>query len=168
MYRTTIQLSDIDRGAYETIKATVARHPSETEERLVARLLASALFYEEGLEFTKGISAGDDPDLWSKGGDGRVLLWVEVGLPESERLIKAARHAERVALLVCGNALPNWERQQLPKLVDVTNLTIRRIDQTFIKQLVALLERSINWEITVTEGSLYLQTAGESLETILI
>jgi len=168
MYRTTIHLSDIDRGVYETLRATVARHPSETEERLVARLLASALFHEEDLEFTKGISAGDEPDLWSKGGDGRVLLWVEVGLTEPERLIKAARHAERVALLACGNALPNWERQQLPKLVGVTNLTIRRVDQGFIQQLVALLERSINWEITVTEGSLYLQTEGKSLETTLI
>jgi uncharacterized protein YaeQ len=168
MYRTTIHLSDIDRGVYETLRATVARHPSETEERLVARLLASALFHEEGLEFTKGISAGDEPDLWSKGGDGRVLFWVEVGLPEPERLIKAARHAERVALLACGNALPNWERQQLPKLVGVTNLTIHRVDQGFIQQLVAFLERSINWEITVTEGSLYLQTEGKSLETTLI
>jgi len=165
IYRVTIQLSDIDRGIYEALQATVARHPSETEERLVARLLAYALFYEEELLFTKGIAVGDEPDLWSKGPDGRVLLWVEVGLPEPERLIKSARHAGRVAVLACGNSLLNWERLKFPKLAGVANLSITNLDQGFISRLVALLARSITWDITITEGTLYLQIAGESLET---
>jgi len=165
IYRTTIQLSDIDRGVYETLQTSVARHPSETEERLVARLLASALCYEDGLQFTRGICVGDEPDLWSKGPDGRVTLWVEVGLPEPERLIKAARHAEGVVLLACGSALPFWERQHLPKLAGVTNLTVMAVDQGFINRLVELVTRAIVWEITITEGTLYLQVAGESLET---
>jgi uncharacterized protein YaeQ len=167
IYRANIQFSDIDRGVYETLQTAVARHPSETEERLVARLLASVLFYEEELVFTKGISVGDEPDLWSKGPDGRVLLWVEVGLPEPERLMKAARHADRVALFACGNSLPNWERQQLPKLASVANLTIMTLEKEFINRLVANLERSITWEITITEGTLYLQIAGDSLVTPL-
>lgn len=165
IYRANIQLSDIDRGVYEALQTTVARHPSETEERLVARLLAYALFYEDELLFTKGICVGDEPDLWSKGPDGRVLVWVEVGLPDPERLIKASRHAGQVALLACGNSLSNWERQQFPKLAGVANLTITTIDQGFIRRLVALLERGITWDITITEGTLYLQIAGESLET---
>jgi uncharacterized protein YaeQ len=165
IHRVNIQLSDIDRGIYETIQTTVARHPSETEERLVARLLAYSLFYEEELLFTKGICVADEPDLWSKGPDGRVLLWVEVGLPEPERLIKASRHAGRVVLLACGNALPNWERQHLSRLTGVANVAITSVDQCFIRRLVALLERSITWDITITEGTLYLQIAGESLET---
>ena len=86
IHKVNIQLADIDRGVYETLQSTVARHPSETEERLVARLLAYALFFEPELVFTKGISAVDEPDLWSKGPDGRVLLWVEVGLPEADRI----------------------------------------------------------------------------------
>jgi uncharacterized protein YaeQ len=165
IYRANIQLSDIDRGVYETLQTTVARHPSETGERLVARLLAYALFHEEGLEFTRGISASDEPDLWSKGPDGRVTVWIEVGLPEAERLIKAARHAERAALLACGNSLPVWERLQLPKLVGVANLAVTTLDQSFINRLVALLERTITWEVTVSGGTLYLQVAGQSLET---
>ncbi len=165
IYRANIQFSDIDRGVYETLQTTVARHPSETEERLVARLLSFALFYEMDLHFTKGISVGDEPDLWSKGPDGRVQLWVEVGLPEPERLIKASRHAERVALFACGNSISNWERQHFPKLAEVANLTITTVDQSFISRLVALLERSITWEITITEDTLYLQIAGESLVT---
>jgi uncharacterized protein YaeQ len=167
IYRVNIQLSDIDRGVYEALQTTVARHPSETEERLVARLLAYTLFYDEELLFTKGISKGDEPDLWSKGPDGRVLLWVEVGLPEPERLIKASRHAGQVVLLACGNSLPSWERQQFPKLAGVSNLAITTVDQGFINRLVALLERSITWDITITEGTLYLNIAGETLETPL-
>ena len=165
IYRANIQLSDVDRGVYETIQTTVARHPSETEERLLARLMALALFHEEGLRFTRGICVGDEPDLWSKSPDDRVLAWIEVGLPEAERLIKAARHAEQVGLLACGNALPNWEKQQLPKLANVPNLTIFTLDQDFLKRLISLLKRNITWEVTITEGTIYLQTAGESLET---
>jgi uncharacterized protein YaeQ len=167
IYRANIQLADIDRGVYESLQTTVARHPSETEERLVARLLAYALFFEEDLLFTKGISVGDEPDLWVKGPDGRVLVWVEVGLPEPERLIKVARHAGRVVLLACGAALPNWERQQLPKLAGVANLAITTLDPGFISRLVLLLERSITWDVTITEGTLYLQIAEETLETPL-
>src|SRR5665647_562637 len=116
IYRVTIKLADIDRSVYETLQATVARHPSETEERLVARLLAYALFFEPELVFTKGISAVDEPDLWVKGPDGRVLLWVEVGIPESDRLIKASRHTVRIALVACGKTFSVWEQRHLPKL----------------------------------------------------
>ena len=165
IYRVTIQLSDVDRGIYETLQATVARHPSETAERLVARLLAYTLFYEPDLAFTKGISAGDEPDLWLKGADGRVLSWIEVGLPEPERLIKASRHSERAALVACGNALPAWERMHLSRLAGIPNLTVMSIDQVFIDSLATRLERFINWSVTITEGSLYLTVAGETEET---
>lgn len=167
IHRATIQVSDIDRGVYESLQATIARHPSETAERLVARLLAYALFYEEDVQFTKGICAGDEPDLWTKSPDGRVESWVEVGVPEPERLLKASRHAGRVALLACGNGntISHWERQHLPKLAGVGNLTVVTVDQSLISRLAALVERTIAWEITVTEGTLYLQIGAESLES---
>lgn len=167
VYKATIQLSDVDRGIYETLQATVAQHPSETAERLVARLLAYAIFQEEELSFTKGISATDEPDLWVKGGDGRVLLWGEVGLPDAERIIKAARHAERVALLACGKTLFTWEQLQLPKLEKVANLTVITVDQAFIARLTSLLGRSIAWSLTITEGSLYLAIGDETVEAAL-
>lgn len=167
VYKTSIQLSDIDRGIYETLQATVAQHPSETAERLVARLLAYAIFQEEELVFTKGISATDEPDLWVKGGDGRVLLWVEVGLPDADRIIKASRHSERVALLACGKTLVNWEQQHLPKLTNIANLTVITVDPAFIARLTSLLERSITWSLTITEGALYLTIGAETVEAAL-
>ncbi len=167
IYRVNIQLSDIDRGRYETLQTTVARHPSETAERLVARLLAYALFHEPELAFTKGIGAGDEPDLWLKGPDGRTLLWVEVGLPEPERLLKAGRHAERVALVACGRSLASWERMHLARLEGMPNLTVVAIDQAIIDSLAGRLERVIAWSVTVTEGVLYLEIDGDTLETEL-
>ncbi len=167
IYRVTIQLSDIDRGVYESLQATVARHPSETEERLVARLLAYALFFEPELTFSKGIGSGDEPDLWLKGPDGRVLLWVEVGLPEAERLVKASRHAERVALIASGRVLPAWEQQHLPKLKGVSNLSVISFDQAFINSLVATLDRSIQWAVTISDGTLYINIGDETFEAVL-
>lgn len=167
IYRANLQLSDIDRGIYESLQFTVARHPSETEERLVARLLAYALFFEPELTFTKGISAGDEPDLWLKGPDERVRLWIEVGLPEPQRLMKASRHSERAVLVAAGKALPAWEQQHLTQLERIPNLKVIRIDQTFISRLASRHERSINWSITITDGSLYLAVADETLETSL-
>lgn len=167
IYKANIQLADIDRGRYETLAATVARHPSETEERLVARLLAFALFSEEGLSFTRGLCASDEPDLWVKGGDDRVRLWVEVGLPDAERLVKASRHAEKVALLACGRALPSWRQQQLPALAGIANLSVVTIDQPFLASLVQRLERFVSWSITLTEGVCYLTVGEETLETNL-
>jgi uncharacterized protein YaeQ len=167
IYRVTIQLADVDRGVYETLQATVARHPSETEERLVARLLAYTLFFEPELFFTKGISAVDEPDLWIKSADDRVLLWVEVGLPESERILKASRHSQQVALVACGKSFSIWEQQHLPKLAAIVNLTTISFDQTFISALVAKLERSINWEATVSDGNLYINVGGETFDTAL-
>jgi len=167
VYKASIQLSDIDRGVYETLPATVAQHPSETGERLVARLLAYAIFHEPELTFTKGLSATDEPDLWVKRADDRVRLWVEVGLPEPDRIIKASRHSERVALLACGRTLAMWDEQQLPKLEKLANLTVASIDPAVIARLATRLERTIAWSITITEGTLYLAIGEETLEAAI-
>ena len=168
IYRASIQLSDTDRGVYETIQTTVAQHPSETVERLAARLLALAIFYETDLSFTKGLCAADEPDIWVVGPDGRPTLWVEVGLPDADRIIKAGRHAGRVSLLACGRALANWEQQHLPRLEKVANLTVVSIEQSFIAGIAAKLERVINWSITVTEGALYLTIGSDTHEADIL
>lgn len=165
IYRATVELADVDRGVYETLKTTLARHPSETEERLAARLLAYAIFYKPDLVFTRGICEGDEPDLWLKGADGRVLFWLEVGVPEPERLLKAVRHAERVALVAFGRSLLHWEQQQLPKLERTANLTVVTFAPGFLTQVAMALDRVINWSITITDGTLYMTTAGGTMET---
>lgn len=169
IYRASVQLSDLDRQVYEQLQTTIAKHPSETEERLVARLLAYALCYREELVFTKGVGSGDEPDLWSKGADGRVQLWIEVGLPDPDRLAKSCRHVEHAVLLVFGapQTRSRWLSQNLPKLAGCQNLTLLGVDWDFLGKLVANLQRAITWSLTVTEGALYLTVGDQSLETAL-
>ena len=167
IYKAALQLADLDRNVYEALQVTVARHPSETAERLVSRLLAMAIFFEPQLTFTKGLSATDEPDIWVIGPDGRVRLWVEVGLPGADRILKASRHAERVALLACGRLYYGWRQQHLPRLAMVANLTVVNIEQELIDTLAAELERSINWSITITESAMYLTNGAVTHETAI-
>jgi uncharacterized protein YaeQ len=167
IYRATIQLSDVDRGIYETLSTTLARHPSETAERLVLRLLAYAICYGPELSFTKGVGAGDEPDLWIRGGDDRVTHWIEVGTPEPERLLKAARHVGRVVLLAAAPNRYRWDEQHLSKFAGVPNLTVIGLDFAFISHLAKDLERSIAWEVTISGGSIYVTAAGASFDAPL-
>jgi uncharacterized protein YaeQ len=167
IYRATIALADTDREIYEQLQLTIAQHPSETTERLLARLLAYALCYEEELVFTRGIASGSEPDLWAKDPDGRIRLWLEVGLPEAERLLKASRHAGRVILLACGTGRPRWEFAHLAKLTAIPNLTIIALEQSFLQQLAGQLQRNLAWSVTVSGGRLYLTVGGSTLESTI-
>ena len=167
VYRATVQLSDVDRGIYETLTTTLARHPSETAERVIIRLLAYALCFAPELQFTKGICAGDEPDLWAKGPDGRVLLWIEVGLPDPDRLVKACRHCQRAVLVACGPHRFRWDGQHLAKLAPLANLTVIGLDHALVSQLAAGLERTIAWELTVSDGTIYFTANGQHHEAAL-
>jgi uncharacterized protein YaeQ len=167
IYRASLALADTDREVYAQLPLTIAQHPSETSERLLARLLAYALCYEEGLVFTRGIASGSEPDLWSKDPDGRIRLWLEVGLPEAERLLKASRHAARVILLACGTGRPRWEFAHLAKLTAIPNLTVIALEQPFLQQLAGHLQRSLSWSLTVSGGRLYLSVGGSTLESAI-
>jgi len=167
IFRASVQLSDLDRQIYEQLQTTIAQHPSETAERLLARLIAYTLCYREELSFTKGVGSGDEPDLWSKGPDGRVQLWIEVGQPDPERLAKSCRHVERAVLFSFGPNVSRWLGQHQQKLALVKNLTVVGIDFKFLGQLSDKLERVINWSVTVTEGNIYLTVGDQTIETNL-
>ena len=167
IYRVSIQLADVDHNRYETLRFTAAQHPSETPERLVARLLAYALSYEEGLTFRNGVSCGDEPDVWLKDPNERYQKWIEVGLPDPERLRKATRQSPEVVVFAYGPARHRWENQHLAALNKLSGLKIYGLDIDFQRQLCAHLERVIDWNLTVTEGILYLTVADTPLESPL-
>lgn len=131
------------------------------------RLLAYAVCYTPGLAFTRGICAGDEPDLWVKESDDPVALWIEVGTPEPERLLKAARHAGRVLLLASAANRFRWDEQQLGKLRPASNVTVIGLDFDVVRRLAAGLERSVSWDVTITGGTLYVTATGETLEAPL-
>src|ERR1700761_376378 len=101
IHQFEIELADSDRGVYETLALRLALHPSESAEHLWLRTLAYCLEYEDGLEFSRGVSAGDEPALWSHDPGGPLRKWIEVGAPDAARLHKAAKAAERVAVYTC-------------------------------------------------------------------
>ena len=142
MHDFDIQFLDADRGENRVLQSTIVCHPSETEEQLVARLLAYILYYESDLEFVTKTGAGDEPELWLRGADDKVVHWVDVGLPERDRLINASRHAQRVGLVAWGKALRNWELQHILNLRGVPNLSVISVNQDFINSLVTRSSRS--------------------------
>jgi len=111
---------------YESVKQTIARHPSETEERMTVRLLAYALWYSEQLSFGRGLSDVDEPALWEKSLDDRVLHWIEVGQPDADRLTWCSRRAERTSLLAYGS-LRVWEGKVIPVAKTLKNVHIAAV-----------------------------------------
>jgi len=167
IYKVSLEISLVDRHVYAERSITVARHPSETHERTLVRVLAYALRYEDSLEFGRGVSAIDEPDLWSREGDGRPRQWIEVGQPEAKRLIKAARQSERTTLFAFGEGLARWRDAQLPDLMDQADLSIARVDDAFLADLSAATDRQLRWSVTLSDGLLFLTSGEDSFETSL-
>ena len=155
VYRFTIQLNDIDRQISEDLVFSVSQHPSETGVRFTGRVVASLLFWSPGLEFTKGICAGDDPDLWEKEGDGRVKHWIEVGLPAIDKLRRACHHARKVSVLPFGKTFRHWY-PQLEQLQSMTNLQVLQIQEELLETMARQLERNNRWTATINDRVIYL------------
>jgi uncharacterized protein YaeQ len=167
VYRATIELADTDRGLYTTLEARVAQHPSETAQRLVARLLAYGLCYEEGLEFTRGICEGDTPDLWIRDPDEKINHWIEVGLPDPARITKACKQSRQVSLFLYGNQRRRWEGMHLTNLMPISNLTLYGLEPSLMDNLAHNMTRNIHWSVTRSEAILYVTTGDRSYESEL-
>jgi uncharacterized protein YaeQ len=165
IHRVQLELSHVDRDVYADLPLTLARHPSETIERMVMRILAFGLRFAEGLEFGRGVSATDEPDLWRREGDGRVIEWIEVGQPDAKRLIKAARQSRSCECFVFGDGAARWRTAQLDDMKAPENLGVARIDDAFVGSLSAGVDRQIRWSMTVAEGTIFLTSGDESFES---
>lgn len=154
-YKVELNLTDLDRHIYENLRFTVARHPSETEERLAVRLIAYALWYHEQLAFGRGLSDVDEPALWERSLDDRVLHWIEVGQPDAERMTWCSRRAERVSVLAYGN-LRVWQTKVLDGVRSLKNLNVVAVDGTVLETLARDLPRSIAWSVMISDGVLFV------------
>jgi uncharacterized protein YaeQ len=153
IFKATLHIADMDRHYYADHHLTVARHPSETDERMMIRLLAFALNADDNLEFTKGLSTDDEPELWQKSLTGDIELWVELGLPEEDRLRKACNKANQVILYTYGGrAVPVWWDKHHNKLERFSNLTIVDLPAEETAALAALAERSMTLQISIQDG----------------
>jgi uncharacterized protein YaeQ len=155
IYKMDITLSDVDREIYDTFKLTLARHPSETLERMMARVVAFCLNAEEGLEFTRGLSETGEPDLWSHTLDGQNLLWIDVGEPSVERLRKAAGQAERVKVYSFNSKSDVWW-QQHEKALNRLPVAVYQFPFDAVHELARLVERTMQMSVTITEGTAFV------------
>ncbi|PJI50925.1 MULTISPECIES: YaeQ family protein [Pseudomonas] len=154
-YKADISLTDLDRGVYETLRFTVARHPSETEERLAVRLLAYVIWYNEQLAFGRGLSDVEEPSLWEKSLDDRVLHWIEVGQPDADRLTWCSRRCEKLTLVAYGN-LRVWTTKVLDSVRHLKNLNVVAMPQEALEEVSRDLPRSINWTVMISEGTIFV------------
>jgi uncharacterized protein YaeQ len=154
-YKIEMNLTDMDRNVYENLRFTVARHPSETEVRMSARLIAYALWYSEQLAFGRGLSDVDEPALWEKSLDDRVLHWIEVGQPDAERMTWCSRRTERVSLVAYGN-LRVWQGKELDTVSNLKNLSVVAVQPEALENLARDLPRSLNWSVMISDGELFI------------
>ena len=161
VFRAELQVSDLDRHYYAAHALTLARHPSETDERMMVRLLAFALFAGERLEFGRGLSTEDEPALWRKDLTGAVELWIEVGLPDERALRRACGRAERVAVLCYGGRGADlWWAQNRDRLERLRNLAVMLLPAPATQALAALARRRMGLQCTIQDGQAWL-TEGE-------
>ncbi len=167
IYNINVDLSDVDRGVYETLDLRVAMHPSESAEYMVTRLLAYLLEYTEGIEFTAGLSDGDEPAIVVRDLTGRLTAWIEVGMPDADRLHRASKLADRVAVYThreIRNVLGELARRKIHRADEIPIYTFGR---GFIGEVAGRLERRVAVSLSVTERHLYFDIGGQSLTTVL-
>jgi uncharacterized protein YaeQ len=164
VFRAELQVSDMDRNYYATHALTLARHPSETDERLMVRLLAFALYADERLEFAHGSASDDEPDLWLKSRSGEIDLWIDVGQPDESRIRKACgRAGEVVVLNYHGRSADLWWDKVKPALARCNNLTVIDIDAATIAELAALADRGMRLQCMIQDGQAELYGEGASI-----
>ena len=163
IFKAELQVSNIDSTYYATHSLTLARHPSETDERMMVRLLAFALNADEALEFGRGISTADEPDLVKKGLTGEIELWIDVGLPDERDLRKACGRAERVTVYLYGRGAGLWWSQNAQALARHDNLTVVEIPQDVSIGLVKLAARNMTLNCSIQEGQFWLTDASASV-----
>jgi uncharacterized protein YaeQ len=169
VFKAQLQIADMDRSLYADHSLTLARHPSETDERLMMRLLAFALSVPAdtdrgALEFAAGLSDTDEPDLWQKDLTGALVQWIEVGQPDDRRLAKACGRAERVRIWAYASSVPIWWSGIEGKVVRLANLEVWQVDAAESQALAALAERSMQLQVTVQEGHIWVGNGRESVE----
>ena len=150
-----IDLADADRGVYESLALRVARHPSESDEFLVARVLAYCLEYTDGIDFSRGLSEADEPPVLVRDLTGAVQAWIDVGTPAAERLHKASKAIRRVVVYVHKPAQQWLASLGAARIHRAEQIELRLVDPALVAGLVARLDRRISFALTVSDGELF-------------
>jgi len=164
IYKAELQVTDLDRHYYASHALTLAQHPSETETRLLVRLIAFALHADERLEFGRGLSDEDEPALWRRDYTGLIEQWIELGQPDESRLRKASGRAAQVVVVgYGGQAADTWWKRNAAVLGRIRNLTVIELDDAEVAEATGLLGRGMRLTAMIQDGELQLMDADRSV-----
>lgn len=169
IYKAQLQIADMDRHVYMDHPVTLARHPSETDERMMIRLLALALNLRADasqgqLEMAKGMWEPDEPDLWEKDLTGQIKHWIDVGQPDDKRLLKACPRADKVSVYSFSHSTPVWWKGLENKITRTENLNVWQIPADQSQALANLAQRGMQLQVTVQDGQVWLGDGQTSVE----
>ena len=168
VYHLQIELSDVDRGVYESLDLRLARHPSETMRYLLTRVIAYCLCFEEGIAFSKGLSTTDDPAVWVRDLQGTLRVWIEVGTPSADRLHKASKASPRLVVFTHGNPDLLKAAARDRSIHKAEGIEIYALDGAFLDALGAATDRNAKWTLVHTEGMLYVESGGKSFSAPVV
>lgn len=169
IYKAQINFSNIDRNVYTSHAVTIARHPSETDERLLIRLLAFAMNApttedQDTLEFAKDMWEPDEPSLWQKDPIGRITHWIEVGQPDEKRLLRTSARVDHISVFSFSASTPIWWKGLESRLTRTRNLTVWQIPSEQSQALAALAQRTMQVQITVQDNAIWVEDGARSIE----
>jgi len=167
IFKVDLQIADMDRHYYADHALTIARHPSETDERMMVRLLAFALHAHEMLTFGKGLSTDDEPDLWQKDLTGAIDLWIDVGQPEERRILKACGRSSQVVIYSYSSTSHIWWNQVAAKLERARNLRVLNLASTSSLALAGLVKRTMQLQCTIQDGQAWISSDDQAVEIAL-
>ena len=169
IFKAQVQLADMDRNVYADHALTLARHPSETDERMMVRLLAFALNVpangDQGtLEFAKGLWDTDEPELWHRDLTGRIVQWIDVGQPDDRRVLKASGRADRVTVVSFGHSTPIWWNAIASKISRARNIAVWQFPAAQAQALAGLARRTMQLQVSVQDGSVFVRSDEGTVE----
>jgi uncharacterized protein YaeQ len=167
IFRMALQVADVDRGYYADHPLTIARHPSETDERMMLRVLAFALHADPGLTFGKGLSTDDEPDLWRRDLTGAIRLWIDVGLPDEKLVRRACGRAEEVVIYAYGRGAELWWSRSQAVLGRSQNLRVLSVPAATGRDLAQLAQRTMQLQCTIQDGHVWLGDKDAAVEVAL-
>jgi uncharacterized protein YaeQ len=169
IFKADLQVVDMDRHYYADHALTIARHPSETDERMMIRLLAFALRADAALEFGRGLSTDDEPDLWRRDLTGAIEVWIDVGQPEEKAIRKACGRAAEVLVVSYGGPSAGlWWNRVRDKVERCDNLTVLHVPGSASQALAALAERTMRLQCTIHDGEIWVADDAQRIEIPLI
>ena len=168
IFKAELQIADMDRNYYHDHALTIAQHPSETDERMMVRVLAFALHADEALSFGKGLSTDDEPDLWQKDLTGSIELWIDVGLPDEKLIRKACGRARQVVVYTYGGRGADiWWNQNGSKLERLNNLTVINLPETTSQALAKLVQRTMLLQCTIQDREIWIADNNDRIQVEL-